>query len=723
MSMSNSQLEAIGPQHFINRELSWLKFNRRVLAQAQTERTPLAERLIFLSICSSNLDEFYMIRVANLREIQLAEREFQAVDGMSASEQLKRLYKDTQTFVEEQYRVLDHEVLPAFAEKGVEIVSWDKLSAPIQATLRAHFQSNVAPVLTPLTVDPSHPFPYVSNLNRNLIVELEPTKASADTPHIALVEIPSVLPRLIPTGEAKGHRYILLDELVRQHLAEVFPKLTIRDSWPFRITRNQDLALEDAEVENLMQDLERELRSRTHRSVSRLELDAQMPEHLEAWLVEAHQMAPDAAIRVPGIIDICSILPLADAAPLDAYKYPAFNPRLNPRFLESRSIFSIIREGDVLLHHPYESFATTAEFISHAAWDPNVLAIKLTLYRTSGDSIIVSALIDAARNGKQVTAVVELKARFDEENNISWARELERAGAHVVYGMIGLKTHSKAALVIRREGEAIRGYAHLSTGNYNSTTARFYTDLALLTCEHQIVEDVQKLFNVLTTYSADTIEAIKRGDQPAPEFHTLRVAPFELRAEFEALIDEEIRLSTPENPGLIRAKCNSLSDERIVRKLYEASQAGVRIELNIRGICTLRPGIPGVSETIRVTSIVDRFLEHPRIFHFGHGGKNLVFLSSADWMTRNLNRRVEVLFPVLDERLRERILHEVLDSLFDDNVSSWDLRRDGEWVPNTPEDSSPFRAQAHFMELARSAASRSHPTVRIPLDTITDLSS
>lgn len=662
-----------------------------------------------------------MIRVANLREIQRAEREFRTIDGMSASEQLKHLYDDTQRFVDSQYAVLTDEVLPAFAREGVQLVSWSALSPELQAVYAAYFTAEVLPVLTPLTVDPSHPFPYVANLARNLIVELAPTAGDAEEPHVALVELPASLSRLIHVDALPGYQYLLLDELVQSQLSQLFPSLSAQGSWGFRTTRNQDVALEDAEVDNLMQDLERELRDRTHRSVSRLEIDTRMPAHLEAWLVAAHQMDPAATMRIPSVIDICSLSALADAPPMQQHKDTPFNPRLNPRFHPNQSIFSIIRDGDILLHHPYESFASTTEFISHAAWDPKVLAIKLTLYRTSGDSIIVRQLIDAARNGKQVTAVIELKARFDEENNISWARELERAGVHVVYGMIGLKTHCKACLVVRRETDALRGYVHLSTGNYNSTTARSYTDLGLLTCAPDLAEDVQKLFNVLTSYSVDTVSAMKRGELERPSFQALHVAPFHLRETIESLIDDEIRLHTPERPSVIRAKINSLSDDGIVRKLYEASQAGVRIELNVRGICTLRPGIPGVSENIRVTSIIDRFLEHPRIFHFSHGGEDRVYLSSADWMTRNLNRRVEAMFPIRDAQLRERILYEILDSLFDDNVSSWDLKSDGEWVPNTPRDDTPFRAQFHFMDLARSSASRSTPVVEVPTAASVDL--
>lgn len=646
-----------------------------------------------------------MIRLANLREIQLANRPFDSVDGMPADAQLAALYAETQSFVRDQYDVLRHEVLPKIAEAGVELVAWDELSHEQQAALSEHFRRFIYPVLTPLTVDPAHPFPYLANLSLNLVVTLRTFATSDGEPQFALVEIPSIVSRFVEldTTDDQPARFVLTDDLIRAHLGDLFPGLEVLGAWPFRVTRNADLALEDQEVENLMQDLERELRDRAHRTVVRLEVDADMPEEHIEWLVEHHEMDPAATFRIQGPLNLSSFMRWYGLPALQPHKDPPFNPRLNPRFATDQTIFSVIRDGDVLLHHPYESFATTAELISHASWDPKVLAIKLTLYRTSGDSVIVRSLIEAAQNGKQVTAIVELKARFDEENNISWARELERAGAHVVYGMIGLKTHCKAALVVRREQGLIRRYIHLSTGNYNSSTARLYTDVGLLTCDPILAEDVNSLFNVLTSYSHDTIEGIKQGKGPAPRFEKLTIAPFALRQRFEQLIDEEIRLHRPDRPGLIRAKCNSLSDERIIRKLYEASQAGVRIELNVRGICCLRPGIPGVSETIRVVSIVDRFLEHTRVFHFGHGGQDLVFLSSADWMTRNLNRRVETLFPIEDKELRARILHEILDTLFDDNVSSWDLQPDGEWIQNTPNGRRPLRSQEYFIELARTA--------------------
>lgn len=692
---------SIGPQHFINRELSWVAFNRRVLAQAKNPSTPLLERLKFLCICASNLDEFYMIRVANLREIQLAERDFESIDGIGASTQLLRLYEATQSFMDDLYATLRTEVGVALAKEGIEFVRWQELTAQEKREMAELYHDEIFPVLTPLTVDPAHPFPYLANLSLNLVVSVR-NPGPGGSSSFAIVEIPGIVDRLISLrSTTERARYIFVDDVIKANLGTIFPSLEVEGSWAFRVTRNADLALEDQEVENLMQDLERELRDRTHRSVSRLEFEASMPEAIRSWLIKENAMDPAAAFSVNGPINVRPLLNLYGLPDTHDLKYPPFNPRLSPRFDVDKSIFSVIREGDVLLHHPYESFVSTAEFISYASSDPKVLAIKLTLYRTSGQSVIVQSLIEAARNGKQVTAVVELKARFDEENNISWARELERAGAHVVYGMVGLKTHCKTALIVRREGRKLRRYVHLSTGNYNSSTARFYTDTALLTCDPRMGDDVNDLFNILTGYNVSTMNAIKRGEAQAPSFHKLSIAPFEMRQRFEALIDKEIRLSTPENPGHIRAKFNSLTDDRMILKLYEASRAGVKIELNVRGMCCLRPGIPGVSDNIRVVSIVDRFLEHARIFEFKHGGEYSVWFSSADWMARNLNRRVETLFPIENEALRHRVRHEILDILFKDNSSSWDLQSDGTWLENKPGDEYPIRAQDRFIEIAR----------------------
>ena len=707
------------PEHFINRELSWLEFNARVLAQARMARTPWLERLKFLSIFAANLDEFYMIRVANLRDLEVSDHVYTAADGLTPVQQLDAIAARTRELVDEQYRILRDEVMPVLEEHGVRFVQWDDLGLADQARLTAYFHRNVFPVLTPLTVDPAHPFPYLSNLSVNLAVEMQPLAGHESERSIALVEVPTVLDRLIPLDEPESEvqRFMLLDDLIAEHVDELFPGLEVEGTWRFRVTRNADLSLEDQEAENLLQDIERELRTRTFRPVVRLEIEENLPEDLVEWLLQGCQSTRRKVFRVRGPLHVPSLMRLYGLPQLGELKDPPFNPRLSPRFAKNASIFSVMRDGDVLLHHPYESFSSVAELISHASADARVLAIKLTLYRTSGDSVIIQALKEAAQNGKQVTAIVELKARFDEKNNIVWARELERAGAHVVYGMVGLKTHCKVALVVRQERGQIQRYVHLSTGNYNSSTARLYTDVGLLTCDPAIAEDVSHLFNVLTSYSRQTMQAIAQGLAKAPAFNKITVAPFRLRERFVELIEQEIAMSTPEDPGLIRAKCNSLSDPGIIALLYRASRAGVRVELNVRGICCLRPGIPGLSETIRVVSIVDRFLEHSRVFHFRHGGADLVLMSSADWMTRNLNRRIETMFPIEDPLIKARVLHEILDTNLADNQSAWELQADGRWIPVVRPHEPPIRSQDILIRAARDGGLKQPPydeTLRSP---------
>jgi polyphosphate kinase len=692
------------PRYYLNRELSWLAFNERVLELASMERTPLLEKLKFLSIFSDNLDEFYMIRVANFRELEVADHVYRSSDGMTPVEHLVAIADRAQKAVAHQYDILEREVLPALEERGVELVSYDELSPEDRSRMADYFTNQVFPVLTPLTVDPSHPFPYLANLSLNLIVTLAPVDGQATPGNVAIVEVPEVLDRLIEIDaeNKETKRFITLDDVIRNHIGDLFPGLNVTGTWEFRITRNSDLSLEEQEVENLLQDIERELRTRSFRPVVRVEAEKDMPEDLLEWLLSGCQATKRELFRIDGLLHLPSLMKLYRLEGFDDLKDPPFNPRLSPRMAKNESIFRIIRQGDLLLHHPYESFSTVAELIGHASWDPKVLAIKLTLYRTSGDSVIIRSLKEAAQNGKQVTAVVELKARFDEKNNIDWARELERAGAHVVYGMVGLKTHCKTALVVRNEHGSIRRYVHISTGNYNSTTAKLYTDLGVMTCDTELAEDVSHLFNVLTSYSRDTMLAVKQGKASAPKFNKLAVAPFHLRNTFERLIDEEIELHSDENPGLIRAKCNALSDARIIAKLYRAASEGVRVELNVRGICRLIPGIEGVSENIRVVSVLDRFLEHSRIYHFGHGGEDLVFFGSADWMSRNLDRRVEAVLPVHNEDIKKRLLDEILTCSLSDNQSAWELQNDGTYKRISPrEGEEPVRSQYALIEAAR----------------------
>ena len=702
------------PRYFINRELSWLEFNARVLQEAQDSSNPLLERLKFLSIFTTNLDEFFMIRVAHLRELEVAGISDARADGLTPAEQLEAIAERCHALVDAQTRCLHHEVLPGLREHGILLHDMDSLSELQRSLVADRFHSEIFPVLTPMTVDPSHPFPHLPNQSLNLVVAFErPVTEDDDDDDLpfAIVEIPKVLAPLIDvTQHRNGVEYVRLPDVVKGHLSDLFKGLTIAGAWRFRIIRNSDLSIEEQESDNLMKDLERELRSRTFRRVVRLEVQADMPREVIQVLQEGLEVPTREVYAIDGIMHIASLMGFYG---LDRYRYlkdPAFNPRLSPALASSGSIFSILRERAILLHHPYESFSTVAELLHHAAHDPKVLAIKLTLYRTSGDSVIIQALKDAAENGKQVTAVVELKARFDERNNIVWARQLERAGCHVVYGIVGLKTHCKAVMVVRREGSTVRRYVHLSTGNYNSSTARLYTDVALLSQDPLLGEDVSQLFNILTGYNARNIHDIMAGRKPAPTFSKIAVSPFDLRDRLLQLIQEEIQLHSTEQPGLIRAKFNSLVDPTIIAALYRASCAGVKVQLAIRGICCLRPGIPGVSENIEVTSIVDRFLEHARIIHFRHGGADLVFLSSADWMPRNLYRRIEVMFPVEPADLKRRLMDEILDLAFADNVKARRLGADGvyAYVPRG-EDQPRVRSQKRFIELAREAGIKSVP--------------
>ncbi len=697
------------PRLFINRELSWLEFNARVLEEAQDVTNPLLERLKFLSIFGTNLDEFFMIRVANLLELEVAGVVDTPADGLTPTEQLDGIAARTHELVEWHARCLGDDVLPALEDHGIRIVPVDELVPEQAEIVSQRFRNEIFPVLTPLTVDPSHPFPHLPNLSLNLIV----TFAADEEGHtpFAIVEIPPVIPPLIDVSHrAHTAEFVRLADVIRAHVAELFPGLTITGAWRFRVTRNSDLSLEEQEVENLLQDLERELRNRTFARVVRLQVDPKMPAPVLALLSAGLGVTARQTYETSGVLDASSLMRLYG---LERYRYlrdPPFNPRLSARLATTESLFSVLRDQDLLLHLPYESFSTVVELLQHAAHDPKVLAIKLTLYRTSGDSVIIQALKDAAENGKQVTAVVELKARFDEKNNIVWARELERAGCHVVYGMVGLKTHCKAALVVRREGNRVRRYVHLATGNYNSSTARLYTDIGLLSEDPDLGEDVSQLFNLLTGYNARNVRDVIRGALPRPAFHKLVVSPFDMQARIIELIEDEIRLSTPEQPGFIQAKFNSLVDPSVIEALYRASCAGVAIRLCVRGICCLRPGLPGVSENVTVCSIVDRFLEHPRLFHFRHGGDDLVFASSADWMPRNLYRRIEAMFPIESPSLKRRVIDELMEITFADNVKARALRADGTWTRVTrAEDEAAVRSQVRFIELAREAGLKSAP--------------
>ncbi|MGY1808383.1 RNA degradosome polyphosphate kinase [Blastococcus sp. SYSU D00669] len=661
--------QRLPPDRFLNRELSWLDFNARVLELAEDESNPLLERVKFLAIFASNLDEFFMVRIAGLKRRQSTGLTVRSPDGLTIREQLARVIERTQDLVHRHTNVFLKDVAPRLEDAGIRIVHWEDLAEADTKRLREYFRDQVFPVLTPLAVDPAHPFPYISGLSLNLAVSVrEPEGGSS---HFARVKVPNNVPRFVPVGSVDGGATFLpLEDLIAAHLPQLFPGLEVLAHHLFRVTRNADLEVEEDRDEDLLQALERELARRRFGPAVRLEVtDTMDPQILELLLSEL-EIGPEDVVEVPGLLDLASLWGLYDLDRPELKDEP-FVPATHPRLSEGetpKSVFATLREGDVLVHHPYHSFATSVQrFIEQAAADPNVLAIKQTLYRTSGDSPIVNALIDAAEAGKQVVVLVEIKARFDEEANISWARSLERAGCHVVYGLVGLKTHCKTALVVRREGGVIRRYCHIGTGNYNPKTARTYEDLGILTADPRVGADLTDLFNTLTGYSRQTA------------YRSLMVAPRGIRSGLVDKIRREIRHAEEGRPAGIRIKVNSLVDERIIDALYEASNAGVPVDLVIRGICALRPGVPGLSENIRVRSIVGRFLEHSRLMAFVNGGEPEFWLGSADLMHRNLDRRVEVLLKVCDDAARQE-LQEIVDFAMAPDVRCWQLGSDGAWT-------------------------------------------
>jgi polyphosphate kinase len=654
---------------FLNRELSWLDFNARVLELAEDDSLPLLERMKFLAIFASNLDEFFMVRIAGLKRRLSTGLSVRSPDGLTIREQLARVTERTRDLVHRQAEVFLKDVAPRLEDAGVRIVHWADLADADCTRLREYFRDQVFPVLTPLAVDPAHPFPYISGLSLNLAVSVREPEAGST--HFARVKVPNNVPRFVPVGSADDRATFLpLEDLIAAHLQQLFPGLDVLAHHLFRVTRNADLEVEEDRDEDLLQALERELARRRFGPAVRLEITETMDPQILDVLLSELEIGPEDVVEVPGLLDLASLWGLYDLDRPELKDDP-FVPATHPRLSEGetpKSVFATLREGDVLVHHPYHSFATSVQrFIEQAAADPNVLAIKQTLYRTSGDSPIVNALIDAAEAGKQVVVLVEIKARFDEEANISWARSLERAGCHVVYGLVGLKTHCKTALVVRREGGVIRRYCHIGTGNYNPKTARIYEDLGILTADPRVGADLTDLFNTLTGYSRQTT------------YRTLMVAPRGIRTGLIEKIRREVRHAAEGRPAGIRVKVNALVDEKIIDGLYEASAAGVAVELLIRGICALRPGVPGLSENIRVRSIVGRFLEHSRVVSFVNGGEPEWWIGSADLMHRNLDRRVEVLLKVCDEGAR-RQLQAVFDGAMSPGVRCWELEPDGSWT-------------------------------------------
>lgn len=678
------------PSLFYSRELSWLEFNDRVLEEAIDERNPLLERLKFGAIFSTNLDEYFMIRVAALKQQVEAEIVKRSNDGRLPAEQIAAISERLRTSLVRFAELLEGELFPALARAGISIVRYEDLDAVRRAELETVFNERVFPVLTPLAVDQGHPFPYISNLSLSLAVEMYEATDDGPIMRFARVKVPQSLPRLVPLEAVEGEaHFVLLEDVIANNLGALFPGLDVRASYAFRVTRDADLDLQEDEADDLLRAIESELRKRRFGEPVRLEVESAMPRHLRETLLEALALEEVDLYAIETMLGTNDLMTLVAIERPELHDAP-YTPAIPRRLLGANDMFAAIREGDVLLHHPYHSFDPVVQFIKQAASDPHVLAIKQTLYRTSGNSPIVGALVEAAENGKQVAALIELKARFDEENNIHWARNLERVGAHVIYGLPGLKVHAKVILVVRDEPDGIRRYVHFGTGNYNDKTAKIYTDLSLFTCRPELGADVTHLFNRLTGFSKAT------------KYEKLLVAPTTLRDGFVDLIERETENARAGRYSGIVAKLNAISDKRTVQALYRASQAGVPIDLIVRGMCELRPGIPGVSETIRVRSIVGRFLEHSRIFGFANGGKREVFMGSADWMGRNLDRRVETIVPILDPTIRDYIYDEILDVMESDTRKTRWLRADGSYVRRSvPPGEAPFDAQAALLEAVK----------------------
>jgi polyphosphate kinase len=691
------------PALYVNRELSWLAFNARVLAEAEEAGVPLYERLKFLGIVTANLDEFFMVRVAGLKQQLSGEVEEVPPDGLVPQEQLLAINARAHGLVDEMYRCWRQELVPALAREGVVLVKPADLAPEDLALLDSMFKTDIFPILTPIAVDPGHPFPHLRNKSVNLGVMFAREQDAPD-PGFGVVQLPNMLPRFIPVRFAGALRaFVLLEDVIARHVAQIFPVFPLRGTYAFRVTRNWDLEIDEEEAEDLLQTIQQELRRRDRGNAVRLEVSGEVQPGSLARLCRALKIDPiEDVYHEDGPLNFADMARavVRDERPRELRDEP-FSPQNVMPLRDTDDVFALIREKDILLHHPYESFDTVVEFVARAADDPQVLCIKQTLYRTSGDSPVIKALARAAETGKQVTAIVELKARFDEESNIQWARMLEQAGVHVVYGLLGLKTHAKAVLVVRREKDKLRRYVHLSTGNYNPATARLYTDLSLLTAREAIGEDVTALFNLLTGYSAP------------PQWNALVVAPLGLHEAVLGLIRREADHARNGRPAGIVAKMNAVVDRDVIEGLYQAAQMGVPITLLVRGICGLRPGVPGVSERIEVRALIDRFLEHSRIAWFRNGGNDEVFISSADWMPRNFHRRVEVMIPILDPAIKTRLINEVLGISRSDNTKSWILRSDGTYARITPAPGeAPIRSQSRFIELARERVRVAEASVR-----------
>lgn len=681
-----------GKHAYFNRELSWLSFNRRVLDQAANEANPVIERLKFLSISSSNLDEFFEIRVAGLIQQVESGAVQVGVDGLGPKEQLRRIHDVVNSLVSYQYHCFQEKIIPRLKENGISFLTVNQLSKADLSWVNRYFREQVFPILTPLAIDPAHPFPQIANKTLNVLVCLDNPETPEVEELMAVLPVPRILPRLvrIETGRPEELRYIFLSDVIKLCAGYLFPGYQIHSAHAFRITRNSDLFIDEEEAENFLEQIEEELKHRQKGAAVRLEIETGVEEELLHRLLSYIHLPTEYVFRINGPINLMRLMTVYDFIDRPDLKYPPLHPVLTVPLGPGTSIFKAIGEGDILLHHPFDSFLPVVEFIQQAAKDPSVFAIKQTLYRTSGDSPIVRALIEASRNGKQVTALVELKARFDEANNIQWAKQLEEAGVHVVYGMVGFKIHCKCSLVVRREGTALRRYVHLGTGNYNPQTARLYTDLSYFTACESTTAEVAQLFNTLTGFGL------------SPDFKCLLVAPYSLHAKLQEMLQVEIENALQGKPARIIAKLNSLVDQATIDHLYEASRAGVEIDLILRGTCCLVPGIPGLSENIRVRSIVGRFLEHSRIYYFENHGREPVYLAgSADWMPRNFFRRIEVVFPIDNPRLQGQLM-AILEVYLKDNVQASQLSSSGAYrpIPNQEGQTEPFSAQEYFIQQA-----------------------
>jgi len=678
------------PSLYINRELSWLAFNDRVLEEAADDGVPLFERLKFAAIVASNLDEFFMVRVAGLMRDVENEREELDLAGLTPAQQLNQVREKARAQMTALRTLVGERILPQLATHGVRLVSWNQLPAGEQARLSAYFRDAVLPVLTPFAIDVSRPFPLLASLSLNLALLLE-LEAEGGEPRLAVVQVPPGLPRLVRLSESSGVSFVVLDDVIREHLTQLFPGQAIREIACFRLSRDAELELDDEGGRTQLELVEREIRRRRRSDAVRLEIEDSASDQLASMLEQQLDLDPQDVFRLPGPLDMRVLMTLAETPGFETLRDPPLRP-VDVLAGESRDLFSVLDERDLLLHHPYEDFDPVMQLVAQAADDPDVLAIKQTLYRASGGSPLIASLQRAAERGKQVTVIVELTARFDEERNIKWARALETAGAHVIYGVRGYKTHAKLCLIVRRSATGIRRYLHIVTGNYNERTARVYTDFGLMTTSRALCTDASAVFNAITGYS------------DPPRLSKLVLAPTGLRRRFLTLIERERRRAEAGEPAEIVAKMNSLTDGAIVQALYGASRAGVRIRLNVRGICVLRPGITGVSENIEVISIVDRFLEHARIYYFQNGGDDEVFLASADWMNRNLDKRIEIMFPVETDEHKRTVIG-ALRAMFKDNVKARKLGSDGTYKRvRRPKGETPCRVQQFFQDEAHKSA-------------------